>query len=211
MKGTLAKLSVTAGLATATLLSFSGSSVQAATFVVDFDSLSFGEVVDDQFLGLGVDFQGTASVLTIGSGLNEPYPPKSLSNVIYDDPQLGGIIRASSVGGFWSRVGAFVTGLQPVQLRAFDINGVLLGEATTPGPNYTGSGLEPNIFLEVTAQNIAYVNLFGTTFETGNSFTVDDFTFDTDTTAIPTPALLPGLIGMGVAALRKKQGDNVAE
>lgn len=32
-----------------------------------------------------------------------------------------------------------------------------------------------------------------------------------DTAPIPTPALLPGLIGMGVAALRKKQGDSVAE
>ncbi|PZV08680.1 MAG: hypothetical protein DCF32_04195 [Leptolyngbya sp.] len=32
-----------------------------------------------------------------------------------------------------------------------------------------------------------------------------------DTTAVPTPALLPGLIGMGVAALRKRKGEALAE
>jgi hypothetical protein len=211
MKGTYLKLSIATGITTATLLSLSGVHVQAASVVIDFDSLTSGEVVDNQFLGLGVDFQGTTSILSLGGNLNAPYPPKSIPNVIFDDPSFGGIIRANSVGGFWSKVGAFITGNQPVSLRAFDVNGVLLGEATTPGANFTGSGLEPNIFLEVAAQNIAYVDLFGTIFEGGNSFTVDDFTFDTDTTAIPTPALLPGLIGMGVAALRKKQSDNVAE
>ncbi|MFQ4134837.1 PTPA-CTERM sorting domain-containing protein [Nodosilinea sp. PGN35] len=45
----------------------------------------------------------------------------------------------------------------------------------------------------------------------GNQFILDNFTFNKDTTAIPTPALLPGLIGMGVAALRKRKGEALAE
>lgn len=35
-----------------------------------------------------------------------------------------------------------------------------------------------------------------------NQFAIDDFSAD-----VPTPALLPGLIGMGVAALRKRKGE----
>lgn len=34
-----------------------------------------------------------------------------------------------------------------------------------------------------------------------------NFAYNLDITAVPTPALLPGLIGMGVAALRKRKGE----
>ena len=37
--------------------------------------------------------------------------------------------------------------------------------------------------------------------------TVEITDFNSDTTPIPTPALLPGLIGMGVAALRKREQE----
>ncbi len=47
----------------------------------------------------------------------------------------------------------------------------------------------------------------------GNAFgagyvTISNFSAPSSAAAVPTPALLPGLIGMGVAALRKKQQDN---
>ncbi|XGB42701.1 MAG: PTPA-CTERM sorting domain-containing protein [Nodosilinea sp. LVE1205-7] len=35
-----------------------------------------------------------------------------------------------------------------------------------------------------------------------------DFGVSSNPEAVPTPALLPGLIGMGVAALRKKRQEN---
>lgn len=37
----------------------------------------------------------------------------------------------------------------------------------------------------------------------------EDLTFTTPATAVPTPALLPGLIGLGVAALRKRKSQKV--
>ncbi|MEM1253000.1 MAG: PTPA-CTERM sorting domain-containing protein, partial [Cyanobacteria bacterium P01_H01_bin.21] len=48
--------------------------------------------------------------------------------------------------------------------------------------------------------------------QNGYSFAVDDIVLSTGTAEIPTPALLPGLIGMGVAAFRKKcKGEATAE
>ena len=47
-----------------------------------------------------------------------------------------------------------------------------------------------------------FTNLSGTT-SNGTSALVTEF----NTTAIPTPALLPGLIGLGVAALRKRKAE----
>jgi hypothetical protein len=34
-----------------------------------------------------------------------------------------------------------------------------------------------------------------------------DFSLSLNATAVPTPALLPGLVGLGVAALRKRKGE----
>ena len=46
--------------------------------------------------------------------------------------------------------------------------------------------------------------------ETGNG---NDFNFKVDdlTASVPTPALLPGLIGMGVAAIRKRKQEDAVE
>jgi hypothetical protein len=41
--------------------------------------------------------------------------------------------------------------------------------------------------------------------------TAGNFGFSASVTAVPTPALLPGLIGMGVAVLRRKQGEEASE
>ena len=47
----------------------------------------------------------------------------------------------------------------------------------------------------------------GGTYATDGQWRFDMATINADATPVPTPALLPGLIGMGVAALRKRQGD----
>jgi hypothetical protein len=44
--------------------------------------------------------------------------------------------------------------------------------------------------------------------QTGNS---SDFSLSLNATAVPTPALLPGLVGMGVAALRKRKGEGAEQ
>jgi len=47
----------------------------------------------------------------------------------------------------------------------------------------------------------------GGTYATDGQWRFDMVTVNADATPIPTPVLLPGLIGMGIAALRKRQGD----
>jgi hypothetical protein len=178
------------------------SSGLAAITVIDFESLADLEVVDDQFLGLGADFNATASILRAGSSLNPTYPPNSGSNVIYDDPQLGsGIIRVDAVGSLWSMAGGYVTGSKNVTLTAYASDNSVLGTASTGGANYIGAGglLLPNIFLSVTAPGIAYVQFS----DTGNTYTVDDFTLQ----PIPAPgAILLGGIGVGVVSwLRRRR------
>jgi hypothetical protein len=39
----------------------------------------------------------------------------------------------------------------------------------------------------------------------------DDFEYSLNVTAVPTPALLPGLLGLGMAALRKRKGQGAEE
>jgi hypothetical protein len=185
-------------------LALSGANtVRAApTIVIDFETLTDLEVVDDQFLALGADFGGTASILRLGTSLNPIFPPKSGSNVIFDDPQLGsGIIRVDAVGSPWAMAGAFVTGNTDVTLTAYASDGSVLGSASTGGANYIGAptALLPNIFLSVTANGIAYVELS----DSGNTFVVDDFTLQ----AIPAPgAILLGSIGVGLVGwLRRRR------
>lgn len=162
--------------------------------VINFDSLSDGEIVDDQFVGLGVDFNGLASILDINTSLNPPFPPQSGTNVIYDDPNLSsGTIQANAIGDFWSSAGAYVTGNTNVTLTAYDIGNNILGTDSTGGSNFVGAGtgLLPNIFLSVTANDIAYVTFS----DSGNTYTVDDFTFVSS--AIPEPLTI---LGVGTAS-----------
>jgi hypothetical protein len=174
----------------------------APTIVIDFESLADYEVVDDQFLALGADFGGTASILQAGASLNSAYPPNSGINVIYDDPYLGtGIIRVDAVGSPWAMAGGYVTGNTDVTLTAYASDGTVLGSASTGGANYigAGTGLLPNIFLSVAVPGIAYVEFN----DSGNTYTVDDFTFE----AIPAPgAILLGGIGIGLVGwLRRRR------
>ena len=152
------------------------SSAQAV--VIDFENLSNLEVVDDQFLNLGVDFNGLAGVLTSpADSLNSnAFPPVSGSQVIFDDPSLSsGILRIDAVDSAWLMVGGYVTGATSITLTAYGANGTILGTSATEGRNFFGAstGLSPNVFLSVTSPDISYVTFSGI----GNSFTVDDFTF----------------------------------
>jgi hypothetical protein len=163
----------------------------ASPTVIDFESLAELEIVDNQFLGLGADFNGSTSVLSSGGLLNPLFPPYSGDKVIYDDPSLGiGIIRIDAVGPLWCMAGGYVTGNSNVTLTAYASDSSVLGTDSTGGANYigAGTGLLPNIFLSVSAPNIAYVEFS----DGGNSYTVDNFTFQ-----IPAPgAILLGSLGI---------------
>jgi PEP-CTERM motif len=169
---------------------------------INFDTLIDLETVDDQFLALGVDFNGSAQVLTAGASLNPIYPPFSGSNVIFDflDSATPGTIRIDAVGGSWSSVSGYVTGLTSITLFAFDSGGNFLDSVATGGANYIGASesLSPNIQLVVSGPSIAYVEFSGL----GNSFTVDDFTFEA--AQVPEPGTI-ALVGAGLAGLAARR------
>lgn len=182
MKTTLKKLSLAA--AGAILLTLGvGRAAQAA--VINFDSLSTGDMVDNQFLDLGVDFNGTATVLTAGNGLNPAYPAFSPNNIVYNFPPS--TIRIDAVNSLWQNVGAYITGSENITLTAYSSENTVLGMMSTGGSNFLDAetGLLPNIFLNITAPNIAYVKFTNMGDQVGNSFTLDNFTFE------PVPEFCP--------------------
>lgn len=173
------------------------------TVVIDFDSLANFEIVDNQFLELGVDFNGNARVLTQGISLSPAFPPFSSRNAIFDDSILSlGKLRIDAVGSRWSRVGGYVTGSSRITLTAFAADNSILGRAATDGPNFVGSGFgfPPNAFLNVTASDIFYATFS----DSGNTFTVDNFTFTRQPaqtqppTSVPEPTSTLGLLAAGI-------------
>ncbi len=148
-----------------------------AAIVIDFDSQPEYTILSTQYNGLGASFSG-AQVVTAGSSLSPSYPPVSGSNVVFD--YSSGAIRVDSVGSDWSSAGGYITGNVSITLTAFASNNSVLGSIATGGANYIGAG-SPNIFLSVTAPNISYVTFS----DHGNSFTLDNFTFEPTAGAVP--------------------------
>ena len=179
-----------------------------ADVVIGFDNLSSLDIVTNQYQSQGVTFTG-AQVLTAGVSLSSAYPPHSGSNVVYD--YSTGVITATTASGKTaSMVGGYITSNTVITEYAYDAKGVLLGTSSTPGANYigAGTGISPNFFLSVTAAGIASVQFH----DTGNTFTLDDFTFSPTVTATPEPstlvsAAMAGLVfaGYGLRLRRSKR------
>jgi hypothetical protein len=73
--------------------------------------------------------------------------------------------------------------------------------------NTTGIGRFKGVFSDGTV-GLGTFNLGAEiTRPAGNPIVPNDFNYTVSVTAVPTPALLPGLIGMGLAALRKGKGE----
>lgn len=130
----------------------------------------------------GVSFTG-ASVLQCGSSLNcSAYPPFSGRNIIYDTPGFGGVIAAvfdPAVAGNVRKVSARITGNRSITMTAFDVNKKMLGTISTGGSNYVGSGtgLPANMLLTITVPSGQLPVTSVTFHDSGNTFTIDDFTF----------------------------------
>jgi hypothetical protein len=185
--------------------------------VIGFDELRDLSFVDNQYRPRGADFGNTAlSISTLTNSLNQFYPPNSDPMVIADYPKspTPGVIRVDAVDKFWTTVGGYVTGRTNVTLTAFSFDDQVLGETATGGANYAcgqdqngnsfcpNTGIAPNRFLNLSFSNIAYVTFTGDIGQ-GNSFTIDDFSYNRGA-EIPTPAMLPGMIGLGIQAWRKR-------
>jgi len=162
-----------------------GKSAEAA--VINFDSLSPGEIVDNQFLDLGVDFNSTSAVLTLGEGLDPTYPPFSGNNLVYN--YASSAISVNAVGSTWDSVGAYITGIGQITLTAYDADNRVLGTTSTSGSNFlnASTGLSPNIFLKVATSNIAYVKFMAESELGPNTFTLDNFIFELSAAYCPVP------------------------
>ena len=191
------------------LLGMVGVTLAAAspTFaaVISFDDQNPSTILTTQYQGQGVTFSG-ARVLgldTQSGNLNPNYPPNSGLNVVYD--YLNGVITATANGADWTQAGGYITGDVAITLEAYDSSNNLLGSVSTPGANEigAGTGYDPNIYLSLSFSDISYVKFH----DTGNTFTLDDFTF----TTVPEPStwaagalmLLP--FGFGLLRMLRKR------
>ena len=173
--------------AVGTIMLTLGISKLAEAAVITFDSLSPGEIVDNQFLDLGVDFNGTSAILSLETGLDPTYPPVSGNNVAYN--YVSNALSVNAVGSTWDSVGAYITGIGQITLTAYDADNRVLGTTSTSGSNYLNAdtGLSPNIFLKVATSNIAYVKFMAEPGFGANSFTLDNFSFETSPVSCPAP------------------------
>jgi hypothetical protein len=167
--------------------------VSSSAVTINFEDVAVNTVIDNQYVGLGADFNGTAGIGRQGVNLNPLYPAHSGLNIAYD--LAAGGIRVDAIGGDWASVSGYITGTTLVTLRAFDSVGNLLGTDSTSGANYTGVGT-PNDLLSIIADKIAYVTFS----DSGNTFTLDDFSFERATNVPEVPATF-SLLGLGLASL----------
>ena len=175
------------------------SAVFATTLTIDFESLSDGDGVTNQFPG--VTFSN-ARVLTAGSSLNEfEFPPHSGSNVVFDD---GGPISIGFNSPILS-IGGYFTYLTPLMLTAFDANHIVLGSIASAFSSNSGdAGSSPNELLQFSSGlGISSVIFAGNPL--GGSFTLDDVTLTSlpQTTAVQEPATLSLVLIGGAGILRR--------
>ena len=120
----------------------SDDSASTTAVITDRDILDFEDAADlfevkTRYRDSGVDFQG-ATILTEKRSLNEPlYEARSGIKVVYNSSPS---IRVDAHHGAWSVVGGYITANTVVKLTAYDADGKKLGEKSTPGANYAGSG-----------------------------------------------------------------------
>jgi hypothetical protein len=150
------------------------------SITLNFENLSQNTVVGTSYDSLGADFSG-ATVITQAGSLATNYLPHSGTNVV--DNRTGPIKVSASAGTSWSEVGGYITGNKKIVMTAYQANGTVVGTASTSGANYIGSGtgLSPNMKLDIKGSKIAYVKFVGSATNVPD-FTLDDFFFSSAAT-----------------------------
>src|ERR1035438_6699755 len=147
----------------------------AGSITIDFESLSEGDVVTNQYSSLGVLVGGSPEIFTAGSMLNEiDFPPHSGTNVLVD---VGGPITFTFASPVLS-VGGYFTYTTWLTLEAFSPTGTLLQTAaSSSGANFGGPGSNEFIGFTSAAGDIGSFLIIGDPL--GSSFTLDDLTYTT--------------------------------
>lgn len=165
------------GLASKANVSLTNFTSNSATFVFDLFSTPSGDITSARVRALGFDVDVALSGASVSGDFTDTDRPGNFPN------------------GQGNRDVCFYE-----------------GGNCTGGPNGATPGNPINF---TTTLNFASALNTGDTFELSNWVvryqSIDGTTLGTsgtgEGTPIPTPALLPGLVGMGIAALRKRQGD----
>lgn len=211
---------VTAISQPASAISFNTSAGTTSAFggvtTVDFDSSLPSGVT---YTGGGiVQGDSTNQYLRPGTNSGTPDPTKYLT--------LGGQNEPSPVTIAFSKLKGYF-GLYLGSIDSYNTISFFKGASPVPVDSFTGTdiatksvalgglGLDPRVG---NYNKDSYVNFFGNNnsdlfdkvvlTSSSAAFESDNHAFRTD---IPTPALLPGLIGMGVAAWRKRRGESAEQ
>lgn len=172
----------------------------AAPISIDFDGFADSDILTTQISDLTF---ANAIVLSSGISLNEfEFPPRSGNNVASDNGGPITITFATPVSSF----SGYFTYTSGLTLQAFDTSNALLGTtASTFISNLALSGdigSAPNELLALAFPNIASVVITGD--PPGNSFTLDDLTYDS---AVPEPSTAVLILLTATAALLRRQNS----
>lgn len=180
-------------------------SALAAPVTLNFENLSDGIKVTNQFTGLSFT---NATAITSGVTLNElEFPPKSGNNVIFND---GGAITITFSLPVSSFEGYFTYDSR-ITIAAFDKNGNQIASLSSQFLNNLAlsgiTGSSPNELLGLSSlAGIAKIVI-----SSNGSFVLDDFKFNALTADVPEPTTLALMIGGGAVlygAKRRKQRKN---
>lgn len=179
--------------------------------VVDFESLSDGDVLTNQLTGLTFT---NALVESAGLLLNDAeFPPHSGTNVITDNGGSISIDFATPVDS----VGGYFTYVTPLSLSAYAGANLIASVTSAFSANYVSggdSGSTPNEFLSLAGSGITQLTISGD--PNGGSFTLDDLSYtvaDSNNGNVPEPGSLP-LVFSGLPLLwagRKLRGLKSAQ
>jgi hypothetical protein len=180
------------------------TAVCANTTIITFDGLNDSDSVTTQFADLTFSH---SRVLTSGISLNEfEFPPKSGSNVVFDDGGPIDITFAIPINDF----SAFFTYSRPLTLQGLDAGNAVIATATSLfSTNLAISGnpgSSPNESLHVAGPaGISRILITGDV--SGGSFTMDNVTYTTGVASVPEPCSLLLITGglSGLIVLGRKR------
>jgi hypothetical protein len=193
-----------------------------AASIIDFDDLSLGNfgAISNNY---GSNLSGTPDIAIQYRTLITSGPTLDYLSFWQDGYSDLKKVAFSSSNGSLAEISFIPTAGYSVVLNSFDLGGYLFSDVPDQTvrivdefynvlQNYSPFNIEGNSGHSSFNPNITHAGIlriqFGPDYDTG----IDNIRFDQSVTnSIPTPALLPGLIGMGAAAYRKRKGAATAK